>query len=734
MNTAGTEIRPDSSPSSALARGEGDPHTPAAERPLRVALIGNPNTGKSTLFNALTGLRQRVGNYSGVTVERVEGRYRGPSGRAVRILDLPGTYSLSASSPDEEIALSVLLGRAEGMPPQDVVVVVVDAQNLERNLFLASQVLELGLPTVIALNQVDAAQAAGLRIDPVELTLELGAPVVPTVATRGEGIGVLQRAIERAPEIPPPARKIELPEELAEALAPVETCLVVGGLNESAAGMEALRLLAVTEVEGHLQGIPGLDRAAREARQALEAKGFHPRALEAEIRYGWIAGVIERAVHREAPAGTSITDRIDAILLHRVAGPLIFISLMAIVFQSIFTWAEPLMTGVEGALNVVSGAVASVLPEGDLQSLIVDGVLAGVGSVVVFLPQIVILFLFIGFLEDTGYMARAAFIMDRFMRGVGLHGRSFIPMLSGYACAVPGIMAARTIENPKDRLVTIMVVPLMSCSARLPVYTLLIGTFIPPLTIAGIFNLRGITLLSMYLLGTLAALGVAALFKRTLLRGPTRPMIMELPPYRLPSLRSLAFSVSHRAGMFLRKAGTIILALSIVLWALATYPKSTPPADAPEETAQELQLANSFLGQAGHAVEPLVRPLGFDWKIGVSIISSFAAREVFVATMGTIYGVGEVDETSTALREKLRNERNPATGDLVYTPLVAVGLMVFYVFAMMCMSTNAVVVRETGGGLKGLKWAGFQFAWMLALAYVAALIVYRGGLALGLGA
>lgn len=734
MNTAGTEIRTPTSPSSAqTSRGEGDPHGPAAERPLRVALVGNPNTGKSTLFNALTGMRQRVGNYSGVTVERVEGRYRGPSGRAVRVLDLPGTYSLSASSPDEEIALSVLLGRAAGSPPQDVVVVVIDAMNLERNLFLASQVLELGLPTVIALNQVDAAEAAGIRVDAVELTMELGAPVVPIVATRGEGIGVLQRAIERAPDIPPPGRQLELPEELATALAPVEACLSAAGLSASAAAMEALRLMAVTETDGHLRGIAALEEAAAEARRSLQAQGYHPRALEAEMRYGWIAGVVERTVHGYGAPGATLTDRIDAVLLHRVAGPLIFLALMAVVFQSIFTWAEPLMGWVEGALNAFSGMVGSLLPAGDLQSLVVDGVLAGVGSVVVFLPQIVILFLFLGFLEDTGYMARAAFIMDRFMRGVGLHGRSFIPMLSGYACAVPGIMAARTIENPKDRLVTIMVVPLMSCSARLPVYTLLIGTFIPPLTIAGIFNLRGMMLLSMYLLGTLAALGVAALFKRTLLRGPTRPMIMELPPYRLPNVRSLALSVSHRAGIFLKKAGTIILALSIILWALATYPKTTPVADASPQAAQEQQLAASFLGRAGHAVEPLVRPLGFDWKIGVSIISSFAAREVFVATMGTIYGVGSVDETSTALREKLREERNPATGERAYNPLIAVGLMVFYVFAMMCMSTNAVVVRETGGGWKGVKWASFQFAWMLALAYGAAFIVYRGGLALGIG-
>jgi ferrous iron transport protein B len=498
--------------------------------------------------------------------------------------------------------------------------------------------------------------------------------------------------------------------------------------------MEALRLLAVEEMDGHLRGIAGLAEVAEQARAELREQGFHPRALEAEVRYGWIAEVVDRTVHRIGGGGKTLTDRVDAVVLHRIWGPLIFVLMMAIVFQSIFTWAQPAMDLVESALDVVSVQVGALLPPGDLRSLIVDGVFAGVGSVLVFLPQIVILFLFIGFLEDTGYMARAAFIMDRFMRGVGLHGRSFIPMLSGYACAVPGIMATRTIENPKDRLATIMVVPLMSCSARIPIYTLLIGSFIPPIAVAGgLLNMQGLTLLSMYLLGTVSALVVAAVFKKTLLRGPSRPMIMELPPYRLPNVRSLALSVSHRAGLFLKKAGTIILALSIVLWALATYPKSHPAPGTTPEAAQEEQLAQSLLGRAGHAIEPAVRPLGFDWKIGVSIISSFTAREVFVSTMGTIYGVGRDDTGSVALREKLRAERNPVTGGPAYTPLIAVGLMVFYVFAMMCMSTNAVVVRETGGGWTGVKWAGFQFLWMLALAYGAAFIVYRTGLALGLG-
>ncbi|MBW3630000.1 MAG: ferrous iron transport protein B [Gemmatimonadetes bacterium] len=701
---------------------------------LHAALIGNPNTGKSTLFNALTGMRQRVGNYSGVTVERVEGRYQSETGRLVTILDLPGTYSVSGNSPDEEIALSVLLGRAEGVDAPEVVIVVLDAQNLERNLFLASQVLELGLPTVIALNQVDAAEAAGLRIDAVELTLELGAPVVPTVATRGRGLDVLKRAVERATELPRPERRFSLPPELAAVLAPVDGCLTRGGLSPSAAALESLRLLAVGTVQGHLAGIDGLEAAVQRAQADLEGQGYYPRALEAELRYGWIAGVIERTVHRPGASGSTLTDRIDSVVLHRVVGPIIFLVLMALVFQSIFTWASPLMDWVESLIGGLGVAVGSLLPAGDLQSLLVDGVIAGVGSVLVFLPQIAVLFLFIGFLEDTGYMARAAFIMDRFMRGVGLHGRSFIPMLSGYACAVPGIMATRTIENPKDRLTTIMVVPLMSCSARLPIYTLLIGTFIPPIAVAGVFNLQGLTLLAMYLLGTVTALAVAALFKKSLLKGPSRPMIMELPPYRLPDLRSLALNVSHRVGLFLRKAGTIILALSILLWALASYPKTLPGASMGEEAAREAQLANSFLGQAGQVIEPLVRPLGYDWKIGVGILSSFAAREVFVSTMGTIYGIGDATETSGDLRDQLRAERHPRTGAPVYTPLVAVGLMVFYVYAMMCMSTNAIVVRETGGGWQGARWAVFQFAWMLALAYGAAFIVYRTGLALGLGA
>ena len=717
-------------PAAPLAPADlGPPAAPPSAR--RVALLGNPNTGKSTLFNALTGLRQKVGNFAGVTVERVEGTYRAPDGSRVTVLDLPGSYSLSAASPDEEIALEVLLGHAADVARPDVVVVVADALHLERNLFLVSQILEFGLPVVVALNQVDAARAAGVTIDVPELIHEIGVPVIPTVATRRDGIDALRRAVAGAPALPRPGRRFALPPAATAALRPLARALRDAGFADDVADMEALRLLGVAEVEAHVAHVPGLDAALERARADLHAAGINPRGLEAEVRYAWIAGVVARTVTHVPSRRHAIGDRIDAVALHRVWGPLLFVAIMTVVFQSIFTWAAPLMDFTEGLVLALGERVAAVIPAGDLQSLIVDGIIAGVGAVVVFLPQIAVLFLFIGILEDTGYMARAAVVMDRYMRRVGLHGRSFIPMLSGYACAVPGIMAARTIGEPKDRLATIMVVPLMSCSARLPVYTLLIGTFIPATTVAGVLDVRGLTMLGMYLLGTLAALGVAAIFKRTLLRAPVRPMLLELPPYRLPSVRSLAVSVSHRATLFLRRAGTVILAVSIVLWALATYPKADVPAGVPAEVAQETQLAHSALGRLGHAIEPTVRPLGFDWKIGVGIAASFAAREVFVSTMGTIYGVGAADETSGDLRDRLRAERDRATGLPTYTPLVAVALMVFYVFALMCVSTTAVTVREAGGGRRGWGWAGFQFAYMLALAWVAAFVVYQGGRALG---
>ncbi len=700
---------------------------------LRVAIVGNPNTGKTTLFNALTGLHQRVGNFAGVTVERVEGAFRGPDGRRVVVLDLPGSYSLSAGSPDERIALEVLLGRDEDRWRPDVVLVVVDSVHLERNLYLSSQVLELGIPVVIALNQFDAAESAGINIDIPELIHELGVPIVPTVAKRGEGIDPVKRALITAASLPAPSRRFVLPEAATLALAPLVTSLTQHGLSDVAAHMESLRLLSVDRLEAHVADVPDLQIAINTATRAMREAGFVPGRFEAETRYAWISRVIARTVTRRENGTRTMSDRIDAVALHRVWGPVLFLVLMALVFQSVFSWATPIQDLIQAGIQHTGAFVGGQLPDGDVRSLIVDGVFAGVGSVLAFLPQIAMLFAFIGLLEHSGYMARAAYLMDRVMRRVGLHGKSFIPMLSGYACAVPGIMATRTIEDPKDRLATIMVVPLMSCSARLPVYTMLIGAFVPATSVVPGITLQGMTMLTMYLLGTVAALVVAAVFKRTLLKGPVRPMILELPPYRWPSLSSLGVSVWQRCQLFLRRAGTVILSLSILLWAMATYPKSTVDASLSLAAQQEQQLAHSTLGRIGHGIEPLVRPLGYDWKIGVSIAASFAAREVFVSTMGTIYGVGDSGDSQQALQSRLVAERNPATGKLTYTPLVAVGLMVFYVFALMCMSTIAVTVREAGGGRLGWGWAGLQFGYMLVLAYGAAWLTYAGGRALGFG-
>ena len=704
------------------------PERPTATEPLRVAIIGNPNTGKTTLFNALTGLRQRVGNFAGVTVERVEGAFKMPDGRRVAVLDLPGSYSLSAGSPDERIALEVLLDRDGQHWRPHVVLVVVDACHLERNLFLASQVCELGLPVVIALNQFDMAAEQGITIDVPELIHAIGVPVVPTVASRGEGIEPLKKALFTAAELPPPARRFTLPPEIEASLAPLVTHLERGGLARGPAEMEALRLLGVRRGEKHLAHIPDLARELDAARDAIRAVGHTPEREESEARYGWIGELMQRTVRRRAAGTETTSDRVDAVVLHRLGGPLVFLAIMALVFQAVFSWAAPMQDAIEAVIHWLGALVAAPLPEGDLKSLVVDGVFAGVGSVLVFLPQIAILFAFIGVLEQSGYMARAAFLMDRVMRRVGLHGKSFIPMLSGYACAVPGIMATRTIDDQQERLATIMVVPLMSCSARLPVYTLLIATFVPALPLLPGLDLQGATMLAMYLLGTVAALAVAALFRKTLLRGPVRPMLLELPAYRWPSPQSLWVSVWQRCLLFLRRAGTVILALSIVLWALATYPKTAVDPSLPVEAQHEQQLAHSALGGFGHAIEPAVRPLGYDWKIGVSIVASFAAREVFVSTMGTIYGVGAEDDA--ALQDRLRRETR-ADGAPAYTPLVAVGLMVFYVFALMCMSTIAVTIREAGGGRLGWKWAGIQFAYMLALAYGAAWLTVTAGRALG---
>jgi ferrous iron transport protein B len=681
------------------------------------ALVGNPNCGKTTLFNALTGLRQKVGNYPGVTVEKKVGECFSLHGSPVRILDLPGTYSLSPRSPDETITRDVLLGRLADTPRPDGVICVVDASNLERNLFLVTQVLDLGLPTILVLNMTDLAEARGVKIDSRTLSNGLGIPVVPCQANQKIGLIELRQTLSRS-NLPIPETRWTIPEPLTRPLEELSAVLArQTGMSSREVVLESLLYLAsekswnTPDLNADAQGI--LERTHR----AFLEQGFEPQEAIVTARYQFIQELCERAVRDQSNSTLDITDRLDAVLTHPVWGWLAFLGLMGLMFFSIFTLATYPMDWIETGFAMVSNGIKSSMPPGDLQDLLTDGVIAGVGGVLVFLPQILVLFLFIGLLEDTGYMARAAFIMDRVMSRVGLHGKSFIPLLSSYACAIPGIMATRTIENPKDRLVTILVAPLMSCSARLPVYTLMIATLLPADRVPALQK-AGI-MMALYVFGTGAAFFFAWLFKNTLMRGETPVLIMELPPYRRPDWTSVLMQMWSRARLFVRRAGTVILGLSILLWFLAAYPKSNAP-------DPSVQLAQSFAGKVGHAIEPLIEPLGFDWKIGIGLVGSFAAREVFVSTMSIVYNVEASEEETKPLRDTMRRETR-RDGSMVFTPLVCISLMVFYVLAMQCIATVAVVKRETNGW----KWPLFQLVYMTGSAYVASLIVYQGGRLLG---
>ncbi len=737
-----------------------------------VVLTGNPNCGKTTLFNALTGLRAKVGNYPGVTVERKEGRLTGTTkDHPVIILDLPGTYSLSPQSLDEQIARDVLFHRLSEVSPPELVVVVVDASNLQRNLYFATQVIELGYPTLIALNMMDVAQANGHAIDAAQLGAALGVPVFPIVASAGRGVPALREKIlttatgdpgEITPrqfcQVPPAlAREAEALADLLEATFPESRFL---------ARAEALLVLSDEKfLNGSATHYPAtVCAAAMAARQRLEQAEVDWRCAVIEARYVCVSAIQQAVTTAPAVERETFSDKLDCVLTHKVWGLLVFLAVMALMFQSIFSFAELPMNALEHGVQWLGDLVGRALGDGPLHSLIVDGVIAGVGAVIVFLPQICLLFLFIGLLEDTGYMARAAFLMDRLMSKVGLHGKSFIPMLSSFACAIPGIMATRTIESPKDRLVTILVAPLMSCSARLPVYTLLIAACIPNRAVLGFFKLSGLTMLAMYLLGIVVALLMAWLFKKTLLKGPTPMLIMELPPYKRPLVKIVLRHMWDRSKLFLRRAGTVILGINILLWFLASYPQDRAAAgrfaamradvasavipDGGEarvavETARDARLAelaqeeaggklrHSFAGKLGRLIEPAIAPLGFDWKIGIGLVASFAAREVFVSTMSLVYNVGQLDDSAAAtetLAQTLRAQQRP-DGAQVYTPLVAVTLMVFYVFALQCVSTIAIVRRETNSW----KWPVFQWLYMGALAWGLAFITYQGGKLLGWG-
>jgi ferrous iron transport protein B len=698
-----------------------------AATPLRyVALAGNPNCGKTTVFNALTGLRHRVGNYAGVTVERKEGRL---SGADLTILDLPGTYSLTARSPDEAVARDALLGWYPPVP--ELVVVVVDASNLERNLYLATQIIDLGLPVILCLNMMDVAERMGLEIDVKALERELGVPVVPTVAAKGKGLDLLTSLLKQ----PPPAlpvRRWRVPPALKDEVVELAHLLVEERLcSNSSAFFVALSILSAPG--GHLEdpapgaaaieNHPRVRAQVKKALRRLEAAGEDPQSDTVEARYEWIKSVCDRTT-RQGEIPVTWSDRFDRIATHRVMGFVLFFALMGLMFQAVFTWAQIPMGWIEEGQTWLGDWVGSRLPEGDLRSLVVDGIIAGVGGVVIFVPQIMLLFVFLGLLEDSGYMARAAFVMDRVMSKVGLHGKSFIPLLSGFACAIPGIMATRTIENKRDRLVTILVVPLMSCSARIPVYTLLIAGFIPQTRLWNVVSVPALVMVSLYILGLVCALLMAWLFKKTLFKGEAPLFLMELPPYKLPSPKTVLAQAWERGSQFLRRAGTVILAISIVLWFAMRYPGNET------QTAAE-RLQHSIAGRAGHLLEPVIRPFGMDWKVGIGILGSFAAREVFVSTMAIVYNVedGDEDKQSTSVRLQMQKEVDPVTGQPRFTPVSAAALLVFYVLAMQCVATMAVVRRET----ESWKWPLFQWAYMAALAWLGATLVYQVGRALGLG-
>lgn len=681
------------------------------------ALVGNPNCGKTTVFNALTGLRQKVGNYPGVTVEKKEGRLRLPGGDA-SLIDLPGLYSLTPRSPDEAIARDVLLGHRTDVMQPDGIIHVLDAANLERNLYLTSQLLDLGLPTVIVLTMTDVAAKAGHVVDLAMLEKTLGAPVRAVLVSQNTGMDDLRMAIAALSQTPlPPKREWSLPTEAEIEVAELSQLLQAEhGTRAEQSVAEAVSLLMAEGLRPEEQGrwSPSVLAHVQADKAALNTLGIDFSTAVVESRYAWAGRVARQAVTKPRRPSPTLTDALDRVLMHPFWGYLIFFGVMAFVFQTIFTWAQIPMDWIGHGVSALQNLITAHLPAGDLQDLLVNGIIAGVGTTITFLPQILLLFFAIALLEDTGYMARAAFLMDKIMSKVGLHGKSFIPLLSSFACAIPGIMATRTIDDRKSRLVTILVAPLMSCSARIPVYTLMIAAFIPNRRVLGIFTLPGLTMMAMYFLGMVAAFGMAWLFKKTLLKGAPPVFFLEMPPYHKPSARTVLMTMLERSYLFVKKAGTVILSVSIVLWFLSTYPKS------PQGTPPEQRMAATYVGHTGRAIEPLIRPLGFDWKIGISLVSSFVAREVFVASEATLYKVEEGDKGG--LVQGMR-------ADPSLSPLVAVCVMIYYVLAMQCLSTVAVVKRETNGW----TWPLFMTGYMTALAWIGTFLVYRIGLAFGWG-
>lgn len=710
---------------------------------ITVALAGNPNSGKTTIFNNLTGAHQHIGNYPGVTVEKIEGNLK-YSNYDINVIDLPGTYSLTAYSLDELIARNFVI---EEKP--DVVIDIIDSSNLERNLYLATQFIELGVPLILAFNMSDIAQRQGFKMDKARLAELLGSPIVFTVATKNIGMEELLDETIKLFEGRVQLRRttVGYGREIEEELAKLEEVLAE---DRALISKYPLRWLAVKLLEDDNQVIKSIKESPNASKilTQMEKSSLHlknifgdtPEAIIADRRYGFISGACSEAIQQTFEIRHTISDRIDKVLVSRILGLPIFLALIWMVFKFTFKLSEPLMGWVEAGQEWLGALMAGILPEGSVwQSLVVDGIIGGVGSVIVFVPIIFLLFLAIAVLEDSGYMARAAFIMDRLMHKIGLHGRSFIPMLLGFGCNLPAIMATRTIEDEKDRFVTILVNPFMSCGARLPVYTLLIGAFFSE-------RIAGNVLFSLYLLGIIVAIIMAKIFRRFLFKGPAAPFVMELPPYRMPTIKGLLIHMWERGVVYLKKAGTIIFAGCVLVWFLSNFPwnpQYSKDYDALIEQAQgkeELvvrienqmsfeKMEKSYAGSIGRIIAPIFRPLGFDdWKVSVGLLGGFIAKEIVVGTLGTLHSVGEADEESKGLREALQNEVRP-DGSKIYNPLVAYSLMVFVLLYLPCIAAIAVIKRETNSW----RWPIFAAFYTTAIAWVVALVIYQGGRLLGLG-
>jgi ferrous iron transport protein B len=697
---------------------------------IRVALVGNPNTGKSTLFNILTGLNQKIGNFPGVTVDKKTGFCQLPDGRTAEIIDLPGTYSIYPKSKDESIVFSVLADKAKGLVP-DLIVVILDASNLKRNLLLYTQIADLKIPVVVALNMIDVSDKAGITIDIDLFAKKLGVPVVPISARKIKGIDQLKSTIAYANKIALQQETIDVEPIAPQLIAQIQQELKIEN------PYFALQLAHQHETLNFL--------SAKESDRIEELEKVHAfhsqkaQATETIARYSFINDLLYDTVKKpETAQDESVSNKIDKILTHKIFGFIIFFAILMFIFQAIFSWSAYPMSLIENLFIWLQSSVNKALPAGPFTSLLGNGIIAGLSGVLVFVPQIAILFALISILEDTGYMSRVTFMMDKVMRKVGLNGKSVVPLIGGFACAVPSIMSTRNIENWKDRMITIMVTPLVACSARLPVYTLLIALVVPNRNVWWLFNLQGLALTAMYLLSIISAVVVAFVMKFILKARERGYFIMELPVYRMPRWKNVAFTMYDRSKTFVLQAGKVIIAVSIILWVLKSYgpgdrfaqidktysqpqyTKAMKPDSLNKVIASE-KLENSYAGVFGHVIEPVIKPLGFDWKIGIALISSFAAREVFVGTMATIYSVeGDADKLES-VQQKMHSATNPDTGKPVFTLAVAFSLMMFYAFAMQCASTVAVVYRET----KDWRWPAAQFAYMTALAYTASFIVYH---------